>query len=173
MLKVEHLSHSFKKVEVLHDISLELREGIYGLLGPNGSGKTTLMRCITGVLHPTKGAVQAPDTLGYLPQRFGIFRELTAYEALAYFATLKKIPKEQQRDAVMTSLTAIQDIIGPRGLKEINWDRLAYLATAEDEAKASALNEFRYAEFIDSYRTYVRRWRGCENSLSEDFSLNM
>lgn len=90
MLKVEHLSHSFKKVEVLHDISLELREGIYGLLGPNGSGKTTLMRCITGVLHPTKGAVQAPDTLGYLPQRFGIFRELTAYEALAYFATLKK-----------------------------------------------------------------------------------
>lgn len=104
MLKVEHLSHSFKKKEVLHNISLELQEGIYGLLGPNGSGKTTLMRCITGVLHPTKGAVEIPEKLGYLPQRFGIFRELTAYEALAYFATLKEIPKEQLRDAVMTSL---------------------------------------------------------------------
>jgi len=58
-------------------------------------------------------------------------------------------------------------------LKEIDWDRLEYLATAEEEAKASALNEFRYAEFLDSYRTYVGRWRECENSLSEDFSLNM
>lgn len=52
-------------------------------------------------------------------------------------------------------------------------DLLEYLATAEDEAKASALNEFRYAEFLDSYRTYVRRWRDCENSLSEGFSLSM
>ena len=69
--------------------------------------------------------------------------------------------------------TDIQDIIDPRVLKEINWDRLEYLATADDEAKASALNEFRYAEFLDSYRTYVRRWRNCENSLSEGFSLSM
>jgi len=104
MLKVNKLSHSFGKKEVLHDVSLELPDGIYGLLGPNGSGKTTLMRCITGVLHPTKGSVEVPDKLGYLPQRFGVFRELTAYEALAYFATLKEIPKDQQRDAVMASL---------------------------------------------------------------------
>ena len=69
--------------------------------------------------------------------------------------------------------TDIQDIIDPRVLKEINWDRLEYLATAEDKAKASALNEFRYVEFLDSYRTYVRRWRDCENSLSEGFSLSM
>lgn len=69
--------------------------------------------------------------------------------------------------------TDMQDIIDPRVLGEIDWDRLEYLATAEDEAKASALNEFRYAEFLDSYRTYVRRWRDCENSLSEGFSLSM
>ena len=53
--------------------------------------------------------------------------------------------------------------------KEDLLERLARL----DEAKASALNEFRYAEFLDSYRTYVRRWRNCENSLSEGFSLSM
>ena len=69
--------------------------------------------------------------------------------------------------------TDVQDIIDPRVLKEIDWDRLEYLATSEDEAKASALNEFCYAEFLDSYRTYVGRWKKCENSLSEDFSLSM
>ena len=53
--------------------------------------------------------------------------------------------------------------------KEDLLERLARL----DEAKASALNEFRYAEFFDSFRTYVRRWRNCENSLSEGFSLSM
>ena len=53
--------------------------------------------------------------------------------------------------------------------KEDLLERLARL----DEAKASALNKCRYAEFLDSYRTYVRRWRDCEDSLSEGFSLNM
>lgn len=61
--------------------------------------------------------------------------------------------------------TDIQDIIDPQLLKEINWDRLEYLATAEGEAKASALNEFRYAEFLDSYRTYVRRWKNARTDL--------
>lgn len=50
---------------------------------------------------------------------------------------------------------------------------LEHLAMDEDEAKASALNEYRYAEFLDSYQTYVGRWRECENSLSEGFSLSM
>ena len=59
--------------------------------------------------------------------------------------------------------TDIQDIIDPRVLKEINWDRLEYLATAEDEAKASSLNPVRYEEFLYNYRAYVERWRPCEN----------
>lgn len=42
-------------------------------------------------------------------------------------------------------------------------DLLERLATAEDEASASALNEFRYAEFLDTYKTYVERWRPCES----------
>ena len=69
--------------------------------------------------------------------------------------------------------TDIQDIIDPKVLKQIDWDRLEYLATSEEEAMASALNEFRYAEFLDSYHTYVGRWKECENLLSEDFSLSM
>lgn len=69
--------------------------------------------------------------------------------------------------------TDVQDIIDPRVLKEIDWDRLDYLATAENEAKASALNDTRYREFLDSYQTYKARWKECEISHSEDFSLSM
>lgn len=57
----------------------------------------------------------------------------------------------------------IRDITDPRVLSAINWRRLTYLATAEEEAQASALNPFRYSEFLDSYKNYVERWCPCEN----------
>ena len=57
----------------------------------------------------------------------------------------------------------VQDIIDDNVLAAIDWNRLEYLATAEEEAQASALNQFRYDEFLDGYRTYVKRWRPCEN----------
>ncbi|MCF0121431.1 MAG: hypothetical protein HUJ65_07310 [Oscillospiraceae bacterium] len=69
--------------------------------------------------------------------------------------------------------TDVQDIIDPRVLREIDWDRLEALATSEDEAKASALNEYRYKEFLDSYHTYVGRWKNCGNSLSKASSPGM
>jgi hypothetical protein len=69
--------------------------------------------------------------------------------------------------------TDVQDIIDPNVLREIDWDRLEHLATAEDEAKASALNETRYKEFLDSYQTYKERWKECEISHSEDILLSM
>lgn len=69
--------------------------------------------------------------------------------------------------------TDVQDLIDPDVLRAIDWDRLEYLATAEDEARASALNDFRYAEFLDSYRTYVRRWKNCETSHSKGFYPNI
>ncbi len=59
--------------------------------------------------------------------------------------------------------TDVQDIIDPRVLAAVDWKRLEYLATDENEAKASALNPFRYEEFLDSYKTYVERWCPCEN----------
>lgn len=57
----------------------------------------------------------------------------------------------------------MQDLIDPRVLAAVDWQRLEYLATDEGEAKASALNEFRYNEFLGSYKTYVERWCPCEN----------
>ena len=59
--------------------------------------------------------------------------------------------------------TDVQDIIDPRVLAAVDWKRLEYLATDENEARASALNPFRYEEFLDSYKTYVERWCPCGN----------
>lgn len=59
--------------------------------------------------------------------------------------------------------TDVQDIIDPNVLAAIDWERLEHLATDEFEAKASALNPYRYREFLDSYKTYKERWCLCEN----------
>ena len=91
----------------LKDYSLELDTGVVGLLGPNGAGKSTLMRILATVSQPTEGTVHwngediatSPDslrnTLGYLPQDFGIYPNLSAVEFLEYLAALKGLPKSE------------------------------------------------------------------------------
>lgn len=59
--------------------------------------------------------------------------------------------------------TDMADITSPTVLKDIDWDLLHRLATAEDEARASALNEYRYREFLDKYSDYERNYRPCDN----------
>ena len=85
----------------LKDFNLELKNGIMGLIGPNGAGKSTLMRILATISKPTEGKitldgidiVKYPDTvrkiLGYLPQDFGVYPNLTAMEFLKYIAAIK------------------------------------------------------------------------------------
>jgi len=85
----------------LKNFNLELNNGILGLIGPNGAGKSTLMRILATISCPTEGKVtmngvdivKYPDTvrkvLGYLPQDFGVYPNLTAGEFLEYIAALK------------------------------------------------------------------------------------
>lgn len=85
----------------LKDFSLEVGPGILGLLGPNGAGKSTFMRMLATITRPTEGTVtwngtdivKSPDTmravLGYLPQDFGVYPNLTAIEFLEYMAAIK------------------------------------------------------------------------------------
>lgn len=104
MLTVQNLSYKYNNKLILNNISLDLGPGVYGLLGPNGSGKTTLLRCIAGVLSPQAGEIKKPHNIGYLPQAFGMFPELTVYEALEYFATLKGIPGKNRQEFINQSI---------------------------------------------------------------------
>lgn len=104
MLRIESVSKRFRSGNYgVRDVSLQVNGGVLGLLGPNGAGKSTLMQMIATVTKPTVGriffrdtdAVAKPDDLrrrlGYLPQDFGVYENLTAHEFLSYFAALKGV----------------------------------------------------------------------------------
>ena len=108
MITIENLTKTFGKKKALDNLSVTLEPGVIGLLGPNGSGKTTLLRTLTGLYKTKSGKIlldgadvtntdALPAVTGYLPQKFGMFRELTVYDMMDYFAVLKKIPKAEKR----------------------------------------------------------------------------
>lgn len=118
MLEILDLHKSFGKKEVLKGISLKLNTGIYGLLGTNGAGKTTLIRCIVNLYNTSNGSISFQEkdivynssfskNIGYLPQKFGLFKELTAYEMLEYFSVLKNIPKKLIDSYIKESLKIV------------------------------------------------------------------
>ncbi len=115
MLKTENLTKKFKGKEVVNRISFEFENGIYGLLGPNGSGKTTLLRLLTGLYNLDSGTILYNGTniaknkkfisnIGYLPQNFGMFKELSVTEAMEMFANLKGIGKKECKTQIEDAL---------------------------------------------------------------------
>ena len=118
MIELRGLKKTFKKKEVLHGIALTLDKGVYGLLGPNGAGKTTLIRCLTGVYTPDGGEIlfdgnntlkrkEQPPAVGYLPQKFGMFRNMTVMEMMKFFAELKEVPVSKQEENILFCLEAV------------------------------------------------------------------
>jgi len=109
-LSIEHVGKTYRGgVRGLDDFSLELGPGVLGLLGPNGAGKSTLMRILATITRPTDGRVEwngadimkSPDRLraelGYLPQDFGVYPNLSAREFLEYIAASKGIDRVSSR----------------------------------------------------------------------------
>jgi ABC-2 type transport system ATP-binding protein len=103
-LVIKNLTKQYNKQKTgLSDYSITIEKGILGLLGPNGAGKSTLMKIIATISKPTQGTVfldgedivNNPDyirrILGYLPQDFGVYPNLNAYEFLEYIAALKGV----------------------------------------------------------------------------------
>lgn len=114
MLNIERLTHVYPNgTRALDDVSLAIPRGMYGLLGPNGAGKSTLMRCIATLQSPSEGSIRFGDidvvreperlrrTLGYLPQDFGVYPRVSAYDMLDHLAVLKGIGiKGERRETV-------------------------------------------------------------------------
>ena len=118
MIEVKNLTKKFRKKVALNDVSLNFENGMYGLLGPNGAGKTTLMRTMLGLYKIQQGdilfdekSIKNDDSfmkhIGYLPQKFGLFKELTVYEMMEYIATLKKIDKSAQKEQIETCVEMV------------------------------------------------------------------
>ncbi|WP_332879436.1 ABC transporter ATP-binding protein [Massilia sp. S19_KUP03_FR1] len=104
LLELQNVTKTFGKgVTAVADLSLRLAPGVVGLIGHNGAGKTTLMQMIATLSAPTSGRIlfdgvdiaKRPETirrrLGFLPQDFGVYRNLTALEFMQYFAALKGV----------------------------------------------------------------------------------
>lgn len=104
---VMDVTKRFKKRVAVDHFSMEFQPGVYGLLGPNGAGKTTLLRCICGLYHLDSGSIQGGKCPGYLPQSFGMFRELTLFQMMEYLAALKGLPKESQGEEIRRALELV------------------------------------------------------------------
>jgi ABC-2 type transport system ATP-binding protein len=119
-LSISHLSKQYRRdFWGLSDFDLELTPGVIGLLGPNGAGKSTLMRMLATITQPTGGTVtwndtdivKSPDTLravlGYLPQDFGIYPNLTGQEFLEYMAAIKGMDAKAARQRIEELLVVV------------------------------------------------------------------
>ena len=117
MLTIENLTHVYGNgTRALDDVSLTIPKGMFGLLGPNGAGKSTLMRSIATLQTPNSGSIrfggidvikdpeQLRRVLGYLPQDFGVYPRVSAYDMLDHMAVLKGISNGRDRKQTVEAL---------------------------------------------------------------------
>ena len=117
MLELNNVSHIYPNgTRALEHVNLSIPTGMFGLLGPNGAGKSTLMRAIATLQVPSEGSIRFGDLdilsrpdllrrkLGYLPQDFGVYPRVSAYDMLDQMAVLKGIAAKGERKAVVETL---------------------------------------------------------------------
>jgi ABC-2 type transport system ATP-binding protein len=130
-LVITNLTKQYNKSKTgLSNYSINIDKGVLGLLGPNGAGKSTLMKIIATISKPTEGTlfldgediVKNPDrirkVLGYLPQDFGVYPNLNAYEFLEYIAAMKGVGGKDLRkriDMLLESVNLTADAKRPIG----------------------------------------------------------
>lgn len=109
-LKIKNLELTYKNgYKAINRISLEIKNGMFGLLGPNGAGKSSLMKTIVGLQKPSSGTIEFNDidvvsqteyikkNLGFLPQDFGVYPKVNAYDLLNHIAVLKGVNNKVER----------------------------------------------------------------------------
>jgi ABC-type multidrug transport system ATPase subunit len=110
VMSIPLLGKRRRPFKALRGVSFEIKTGMFGLLGPNGAGKSTLMRIITGILEQSYGSIwingldtrlyreELQSLIGFLPQEFGMYENMTAWEFLDYQAILKGLTDKSVRD---------------------------------------------------------------------------
>lgn len=129
-LSIQNLSKLYTNKTAINDLSINLTPGITGLLGPNGAGKSTFMKILAGIEQPSGGTVtwngasleeqinRYRKVLGYLPQDFGVYPNLTPIEFLQYIAALKGLDHRSSKkriEGLLEQLNLHQDRKRPIG----------------------------------------------------------
>jgi ABC-2 type transport system ATP-binding protein len=112
-IQTTHLSKSFESLTAVKDLNLEVKAGeIFGLVGPDASGKTTTIRMLCGILPPDGGEAKVAgfdilreaeslrEKVGYLPQRFGLYGDLTVLENIHFYGDLYQVPKQKRKERI-------------------------------------------------------------------------
>lgn len=110
MIEITGLKKKYGKREAIKSINLKLGVCTYGLVGPNGAGKTTLIRILAGIISSNGGMISndiESGIIGYLPQKFGCFPELTLYQQMEYFACLKNLQSSRHHEEIMRVLKIV------------------------------------------------------------------
>src|SRR4030066_2167164 len=110
-IQTTNLTKTFGSLTAVDRLHLEVKTGeIFGLVGPDASGKTTTLRMLCGLLPPDGGeakvagcdikkeAERSEERVGYLPQRFGLYGDLTVLENIHFYADLYQVPKRKRRE---------------------------------------------------------------------------
>ena len=121
-LCIDRLTKQYEHKIAVDRVSLQLTNGVYGLLGANGAGKTTFMRMLCGILKPTSGTVtfdgmdvsseEYRAELGYLPQDFGYYPDFNGMDFLLYMASLKGLTKTEakRKSKKLLELVSLSDV---------------------------------------------------------------
>jgi ABC-2 type transport system ATP-binding protein len=112
-IQTNNLTKSFESLTAVKDLNLEVKTGeIFGLVGPDASGKTTTLRMLCGILPPDEGEAKVAgcdirreaellkEKVGYLPQRFGLYGDLTVLENIHFYADLYRVTKQERRERI-------------------------------------------------------------------------
>lgn len=136
-IQIENVSKKYGKKTVLKNINLNIRKGIFGLLGSNGAGKTTLMKCLVGLVK-YEGQIEflmgeknqtESIRIGYLPQSFMLFKQLTVKEALEYVSILKDINNKKEIDNIIDRVNLTQE--KNKKVKELSGGMLRRMGIAQ------------------------------------------
>ncbi|WP_445505579.1 ABC transporter ATP-binding protein [Niallia sp. 03091] len=126
-LVLNNINKSFRGKQVLNNVSLQIK-GSFGLLGPNGAGKTTLMRIIATLEKQDNGSIHLEDIswenvkkvrnhIGYLPQHFSIYKNLTIKEVMNHFAILKGLTIKTNRNTTIDNILSAVNLMNEREKK--------------------------------------------------------